>query len=136
MNNSSFSPSSSHSTKLSWQIIAILGVLGFLYLVSPTPGEATLVFDLGNQSRTFKGDVVQNMTVLDALNAASIAGNITFQFVVDENNGIRVIALDQYTFSAGADGLIIFKNDERLELSRLNQIIIRPNDRITVRVVN
>lgn len=136
MNNSSFSPPYSHSTKLSWQIIAVLGVLGFLYLISPTKGEATLIFDLGNQSRTFKGDVVRDMTILDALNAASIAGNITFQFVVDGDNSTKVIALDQYTFDADTSGLFIFKNNERLELSHINRIIIQPNDRITVRITN
>ena len=46
-------------------------------------GEATLILVFGNQERMFQGEVVDNMTVLDVLRAATKAGQINLEFVVD-----------------------------------------------------
>jgi len=85
--------------------------------------EAILIIDYGNQKqRLFKGEVVDGMTVFDALTTASLAGKFTFQ----ANSHLSQI---DNMVSDSKSKWICYLNDQEIKKS-LNQTIIRPKDKI------
>lgn len=95
--------------------------------------EATLLIDFGDMKRQFTGEVAENMTVLDALNASAAAGQIKLIYYVDADNNTRVTEISGYT----ADGNIQFNfyiNSKKLDSSELNRTNIKPGDKITIRL--
>ncbi|MBX4211374.1 MAG: hypothetical protein KW806_01070 [Candidatus Yanofskybacteria bacterium] len=133
MSDSSISDISSKSKHpWIWQAGAVLIILGFLWLVGVESGQATLVFEWPDRSRTFQGDVTDGMTVLDALNVSALAGNIEFQFNLDDRNNTQLLRLDGYQNSR--ETLEVLVNDQSIQVEQLNQVYIHPKDTIRVRI--
>ena len=67
-------------------LIALLSVTGFLVaylsfnLNEHSLGTARLEIVSGGDKRAFEGEVIDGMTVFDALRASALAGNISFNF--------------------------------------------------------
>lgn len=95
--------------------------------------EATLFINFGDMKRQFTGEVVENMTVLDALNASTAAGQIKLIYHLDSDNNTRVREINGYT----ADENIQFSfyvNSQKLDPGELNRTNIKPGDEITIRL--
>ena len=117
-----------------FQIVLVLLVLGgFVVFDRAARGNAQLIVDLGSQKRVFEGEVIRGMTVLDALNAAVVAGDIKLEFMVDEEGRTRILALDGHSADA-VRRLAFWVNDNPIESARINSIEVKSRDRIIVKV--
>ncbi|MEK7515114.1 MAG: hypothetical protein AAB608_01905 [Patescibacteria group bacterium] len=96
-------------------------------------GTAQVAFALPQGTRVFEGGVVRGMTLVDALNAAALAGNITLRFAIDDVEGMRIIALDGIaTRSAQAVPVRMKRNEETVDVRNAYKASIRPGDIVTV----
>lgn len=94
--------------------------------------EAVLFIELDSMQRTFSGEVIEEMTVLDALNASVIAGQIKLVYYVDGGNNTRVAEINDHSVNDG-DEFVFYVNSKKADPSELNKIRIRPGDKITIR---
>lgn len=119
-------------------IVAVLVVMFVFKSIGLPTGswsgsEATLFIDFGDMKRQFTGEVAENMTVLDALNASAAAGQIKLIYYVDSDNNTRVTEISGYM----ADENIQFNfyiNSQKLDSGELNRTNIKPGDKITIRL--
>lgn len=121
------------STMLAWQLFSVIVlVIGFLFAEQWFNNKAKLVLQVGNQERVFEGEVVRGMTVLDAFNAAMLAGNINLQFAV-QNDQTRILELDGIA-NLTPQNMVFYINSERIDSQRLNKVTVQPQDEIVVKV--
>ncbi|WKZ26969.1 MAG: hypothetical protein QY311_02425 [Candidatus Paceibacterota bacterium] len=97
-------------------------------------GTAQVAFALPQGTRVFEGDVVRGMTLVDALNAAAMAGNITLRFAIDEGRGMRIMALDGIATRSAqvAVPVKIMRNTQAVDVSKAHAVPIRPGDMVSV----
>lgn len=118
---------------LSGAIIVTASLVLFWANFIKTP-TASLEIYIGDQKRVFEGETIPNMTVLDALVASSLAGQITLKYKLDPvRNKTAIITLD------GHDGIAyqnirLYLNSKPIDVGSIHSIIIRPGDVMTVRL--
>jgi len=95
--------------------------------------EAVLFIDFDNMQRTFRGEVVERMTILDALNASVTAGKIEFRYFVDGSNNTKITEINDH-FAEENDQFTFYINSEKIDTSNLNRIYIQPGDEIIIRL--
>src|SRR3989344_2416663 len=83
-------------------LIALIGVFYFFKLSfdlskSDTSGLATLVINFETEKRFFEGEVVKDMTILDALNAAVSVGKIKLNYAIDISGDVNIMEIDGHT---------------------------------------
>lgn len=85
--------------------------------------------------RAFEGEVVGGMTVLDALDASALAGNINFKYEIDrKNNELHIITLDGYSATKTSRDAMLFLNLVRVDISKIHAISLSFGDRILIRL--
>lgn len=92
--------------------------------------EATLTFFLGNDKRTFRGEVFDKMTILDALVASTQAGKIKVLYTLDSNNDTYIEEINGYQSISNTQ---IYLNSQKIDAQDLNKITIKPGDTIEIR---
>lgn len=95
--------------------------------------EATLFIDFGDMRRQFTGEVVESMTVLDALNTSAAAGQIKLIYYVDSDNNTKVTEISGYTADENVQ-FNFYVNSQKLDPGDLNRTNIKPGDKITIRL--
>lgn len=96
-------------------------------------GEATLLIDFENVRRKFQGEVVEKMTVLDAVNAATAAGEIKLIYSVDRENNTKVMEINDHLLEGGRR-FAFFVNSKKLGSSELNKTFLKPGDEIVIKL--
>ncbi len=129
-------------TSLTWGLlgaaIILTLALGFwsLALHQKYPADAntaTLIISIGNDKRTFEGEVAPNMTVLDALIASARAGQIHLNYYINNKNETNIVQINGYTHN---NSLIpsFYLNNQLLDQKDLNKTGIKAKDIIEVRI--
>lgn len=96
---------------------------------------AYLEVNIDGARRAFEGEVVDGMTVLDALDASALAGNINFQYEIDrKSNELRITTLDGYSASKAPKTATFFLNLVRVDAGRIHSIVVNSGDRILVKL--
>lgn len=96
-------------------------------------GEATLLIDFEGVKRKFQGEVVEKMTVLDAVNAATAAGEIELIYSIDRENNTKIAAINDH-LTEGGKQFVFYVNSEKLNSNTLNKTYIKPGDEIAIRL--
>lgn len=116
------------------QIIFIVAVVSAIFLFERFSGnEAALLIDFDDMKRVFAGEVVDGMTVLDALNASVAAGQIKLVYYVDDGNNTKVKEISDHSAS-GNTQFTFYVNSRKLDSSELNKTLIKPGDEITIKL--
>lgn len=97
--------------------------------------KVTLTFALDDQKRVFKGEVTEDMTILDALNLSAAAGSIKFQYSIQNNGQVRIMAIDGHLISGSFGKLSIFLNSQPIKPSDINKITIDAGDKVEIRAI-
>lgn len=133
------------TNKLTAQIVFVLvvasGVLLFEKFLGEEPSvfknvsenEAAVFVDFDNMKKIFTGEVVEKMTVLDALNASVAAGKIKLIYYVDENNNTQVLEINNHK----ADKKTRFNfyvNSQKLDQKEINKTYIQADDKIVIKL--
>jgi hypothetical protein len=122
-------------------VVVTIGVLFFERFfkiesssVDKSRGQAaSLMLDFENMKRMFEGEVVEKMTILDALNASVTAGQIKLLYTVDINNDTAVVGIDDH-IAVGDKNFSFHINGKKLNTKDLNRTFVDPGDTITVRL--
>jgi len=108
-------------------VLIIIGSLAYSLVSQPKIGtnEALVVIDFGNNKRAFAGEVIDGMTITDALGASAKAGN--FNYIYQNGTLEKVDGLEK-------DGgqWAVFINGTKVE-EPLDKITIKPQDKIELR---
>ena len=95
-------------------------ISGFIFLYSGQEkqniiGKAELIIDFGDgNKRAFEGEIVENETLIDALNQASKAGNFSSEEIILNKNNSWHWYLNNKKIESLAGGVILKSNDKIL----------------------
>jgi hypothetical protein len=123
------------------QIVFLTAVFILVYILKPsfnfsgnsTPNLATLFINFETEKRFFEGEVVQNMTILDVLNAAVPTGNIKFNYAISDSGNVIVMEIDGHTNGTDNKYFNFYLNSKKIATKDLNKEIVREGDKIEVR---
>lgn len=122
-----------------WLFLALAGLLGFLIVskIFPEFGlssekTARLEIEINDQKRAFEGEVVGGMTVLDALQASVLAGNISFQYKPTNNGGLIINSLNGYNADKNARPILFYLNSVSVAAEKIGSTTISPGDTIII----
>lgn len=118
-------------------LIVLLGIISFVKLSfnfsdNSTTELATLVINFESEKRFFEGEVVDNMTMLDALNAAVSIGKIKFNYAIDESSNVSVLEIDGHTNGFGNKYFIFYLNSQKVPVQDLNKKEVRGGDKVEI----
>ncbi len=94
---------------------------------------AHLEISIGDHRRAFEGEVVEGMTVLEAIQASALAGNIALNYTMDKNNEPVVISLDGYDNSKSKKILSFYVNDQKIDSKKIHLTSIADGDTIVIK---
>jgi hypothetical protein len=87
------------------------------------------------RDRVFQGEVFYGMTVLDALNAAVVAGEIPLEFHIDPDRDSAIVTRIDGHDRVQEANITFFMNDKLIRSDKIHQTPIRPRDRILVKLL-
>lgn len=123
------------------QIILLIVLLGIISFFKPSfnlsdsnpSGTATLFINLETEKRFFEGEVVEGMTILDALSMAVSVGKIKFNFTIDESGNVNVLEIDGHINGVSNKYFAFYLNSGKVDPEDLNKELIHNGDRIEIR---
>lgn len=125
------------------QIVLLMLLMGIIYFFklpfnlsrnnTNTSNLASLFINFEKEKRFFEGDVVKDMTVLDALNAAVSVGNIKFNYAIDESGNVYVLEIDGHINKIDNKYFVFYINSKRVATKDLNKEIVHAGDSIEIR---
>ncbi len=119
-------------------LMVLIGIISFFKLSfnfsnNNIPNLAILVINFETEKRFFEGDVVKNMTILDALNAAVSVGKIKLNFAIDKSGNVNIMEIDGHTNGAGNKYFVFYLNSKKVVAKDLNKKVVHSGDRIEIR---
>ena len=96
-------------------------------------GLATLAVNFDNLKRSFEGEVVEDMTILDALNMAMAVGQIKLNYVLDDRNQTWVMEINDHLNRVGDKHFAFFLHDKQIDSKDLNKVHLKAGDSIVIR---
>ncbi|MDO8658699.1 MAG: hypothetical protein Q7K55_08210 [Candidatus Levybacteria bacterium] len=119
-------------------LVVLVGVISFLKLSSNlsdnnTSNLATLVINFETEKRFFEGEVIKDMTILDALNAAISVGKIRLNYIVDADGDVNVMEIDGHTNGINGKYFVFYLNSTKVAPKDLNREVIHNSDSIEIR---
>ena len=135
------SPTDFSKTNIFAQIMLLALLMGAIYLFKPstnlfnngTPDLATLIINFETLKKSFEGEVIEDMTMLDALNAAVSVGKLKFTYAIDESGNVSVMEIYGYINGVNNKYLAFYLNSQKVAAEDLNKEIIHGGDRIEIR---
>lgn len=122
--------------------IVVLIVLASLFKVSidqikdsgdKENGLATLAVNFDTMTRHFEGEVVEDMTILDALNLALAAGEIKLNYVLDDKNETWIMEINDHLNQIGGNSFVFYLNDKQIDSKDLNKIKLKARDKVVIK---
>lgn len=119
-------------------LIVSVGIISFFKLSSRVPDSntsnmATLVINFETEKRFFEGDVIKDMTILDALNAAISVGKIKLNYVIDESGDVNIMEIDGHTNGINGKYFVFYLNSTKVATKDLNREVVHNGDKIEIR---
>ena len=100
---------------------------------SGTDRLASLTVNFNSPNRYFEGEVVENMTVLDALNMAMAAGKIKLNYALDDKNQTLVMEINDHLNKVGDRNFAFYLNDKKIDSKDLNKTRIEAGDKVVIK---
>lgn len=118
-------------------LIALIGIVSYLKLSfnfssNSTPVLATLVINFETEKRFFEGEVVKDMTMLDALSAAVSVGKIEFNYAIDKSGNTNIMEIDSHINGAGNKYFVFYLNSKKVAPQDLNKEVVHNGDKIEI----
>lgn len=94
---------------------------------------AHLEINIGNNRRAFEGEIIEGMTVLEAIQASALAGNIIFQYTADGNGRLVITSLDGYELKKSDQPLSFFLNNKKIDSAKIHSTLINGGDTMVIK---
>lgn len=114
-------------------IVTSIWFLNWTLGLFPSSGNsqyASLVIQHENTRRVFEGEVVEGMTILDALGASSVAGKIELQYDYTDNGKTEIKKINGYTQDLRS--VKFFLNNKEIKSEDIGITPIHPGDRVEI----
>lgn len=98
-----------------------------------SPTQASLLINFENKQRLFEGIVVSGMTMLDALSAATTAGQIKLKYSINEDNAVEITEINDHINHTADKVFNFYLNGNKVDADNINQIPIQNGDKIEIR---
>ena len=117
-------------------LFVLLIVTSFFHPFSSRSREATLVIAYENdgRGRMFAGEVIDGMTILDALIVSSRAGQIELKYSLDSDGNLIIASLDGYDQKTSDKNLAFYLNQKKIDERFINSATIEPGDNIEIKL--
>ena len=114
-------------------IVVIFGFYsGFFQALFSPANTARLEIDYGGRHRAFEGEITSEMSVLDALLAASRGGDFEVRYAILED-AADIMGVDGL-IEDGLDGeWFFYLNGRRIETTEIHKVRIKSGDKILVK---
>lgn len=97
-------------------------------------GKATLTIENGGSSRIFEGEIIEGMTIVDALNASAQAGGLGFEYLISATGDTYIKTINGQ--DASQLTLRFYVNNKEVDPVDLNRRILKSGDKIMVQINN
>lgn len=122
------------------QIILLMVLFGVVYFTklsfnlsdTENTGLATLIINTKTERRIFEGEVVKDMTILDALNMATAVGKIELNYAIDDSGKVSVLEINGHTNNDSDKYFVFYLNSKKIDTKDLNKKTIRGGDKIEI----
>ena len=94
---------------------------------------ASLAVNFTSLNRYFEGEVIENMTVLDALNMATAAGKIKLNYALDNKNRTKVMEINDHLNQVGGKNFVFYLNNNKIDSKDLNEIDLKAGDKVVIK---
>lgn len=98
-----------------------------------SPTQASLLINFENKQRLFEGTVVGSMTMLDALGAATTAGQIKLKYTIGKDNAVEIIEINDHINHTVNKIFNFYLNGDKVDSKNINQTPIKNGDKIEIR---
>lgn len=117
-------------------VFVFLLIITFFNPFNPKNREATLALSYENdgRGRVFTGEVIKNMTILEALIASSRAGQIELKYALGSDGKLIIAELDGYSREASGKRLVFYLNQKRIDEVLISSTTIKSADYIEVKL--
>ena len=95
--------------------------------------QASLLINFEDKQRLFEGEVIDNMTVLGALNAAVSAGQIKLKYNIGQNNTVEIMEINDHFNNTAGKMFLFYLNGGKIDAKNINRIYIKTGDKIEIR---
>jgi len=93
---------------------------------------ATLSLNFDNVNRFFEGEVLEDMTMLDALNMATTVGKIKFNYILNDQNLTLIMEINDHKNETGDRKFLFFINDKKIDSEDLNKVLVKAGDSMVI----
>ena len=94
---------------------------------------ASLYVNFDSMQRQFEGEVVEDMTILDALNMAMAAGKIKLNYSLDENNRTTIMEINDHLNHVGGRQFAFYLNDKKVDSGDLNKTELKAGNEVVIK---
>ncbi len=118
---------------LSFLVLLLMAALEYQKPLTAGADTATLVIDFdGSLRRTFQGQVVDQMTVLEALHTSAEAGDIKFTYYID-NGDVVINSINGEINHMKNAQWFFYINGQPVKTGDINKIFVKVGDVIEVK---
>ncbi len=97
------------------------------------PTQASLSINFESKQRLFEGTVTSGMTILDALSAATTAGQIKLKYNINRDNTVEITEINDHINHTADKTFNFYLNGNKVDAKNINQIPIQSGDKIEIR---
>lgn len=115
-------------------VLSVVVYAGFLLISEPVESKyAKVEIDSQGHKRVFEGEVIDGMTVFQALQAATLAGNLSFAYTLDpESNKLIVKSINGYTADDVKKSPEFYLNSNPIDSGIIHTVPIKPGDSVLI----
>ena len=95
---------------------------------------ATLTIDFGNNKRAFQGEVVNDMTILDVLNMAKIAGGVVIEYSINSSGEVSILKIGDYLNDTDGQSFHFYLNSKEVNSRDLASKEVGPGDNVSIKL--
>jgi hypothetical protein len=118
-----------------WVAVIVVVPIFFFYLdfsrVMPVDARLIVKFN-DNVTKTFEGSVIQDMTVLEAAEAASRGDNLKFNYFIDKQDNVNVASIGTTANGFNGKSWHFYLNKKLIETRQIDKVKIKRGDLIEV----
>lgn len=118
-----------------WILVIIVVSIFFFYIdfskIVPMDARLTVKFD-DKSAKIFEGSVIQDMTILEAMEAASRGDNFRINYFIDKQGDVNLASIGAIANGSNGKNWHFYLNKKLIETKQIDKIKIGRGDLIEV----
>jgi len=76
--------------------------------------QASLLINFKDKQRLFEGEVTNDMTIIDALNASAAAGQINFRYGINQEGKVKIMRINSHANNIDGKSFVFYLNSQKI----------------------